>query len=1106
MNPLELIYEAGALCIDALLVLGRIFRDPRRAAEYCRKCGLPPLEIETDWVPRAQELREQLELENAAQTMSLVLVVIDELRGAVAAGADGWQMQLADVLRRLLVGAMLVVLYRNRRKKYSFTLFTIVFVLVLVDTRLQEALSTTLAHERWIALLRGMIDEGRIGNEVKAVGGVAAGTIVAYYLARKYLREKASIEIELPNLQYGFDHPDMLGLEETLDAARHTFVLFAGGPVPFGAGGYLDFDPPQAPWHHRPFALAVTPLRHIAGEHQGAIHVAGRGSYRWDIGETMLPGWTGEFTLAADGGMVIAYGDDPPLEGSPVTGGLSLDANLTYTTPDITDTEGDARTGVSVRVRRSSFTMRGAGQPQPLVQLDLRLDGIELNVGKVPVLEWILPAGFRVAFDAGARWDTVDRALRLRGSVGGELVIPLDLVLRVGFGDDADRVTLLEARARSVRVAFKSAGDFERPGEGEPGRAGGYHVELTANLSVELFDILTVHADGAGLAFTAGTTDDGRGNLAGIANLGWQTLWPSGFGIELAAWKLRGGGWLAYDAATERLGGAVEIAVGSWFQLKGVGLVEPTPGGSGRSWVAVGSIELPRGSAWGPVRGLGVIYASDRTTDPQAFLDGVGSGDLDAILFPEDPVANAAAYVGVLGRMFPAAAGSEVMGGLVRLSFFGGLLLVDFGMLIEGGTEQRLYMVARGVAVYPDESTAVVRVQADGVAVWDGARDEFQLRVALRNSRALGGELTGEAMMFKGDPDREDGVTETATLFSIGGFHPAYAVPGAAIHVPKRVAVVVARGDHLRIDGRFYMAFTPGAFHLGVEAQLQARVAGFGIRARLGLDMLIGKEELNCALRASVEIQLGSRTLCGASFEGTLTGYGPTLLCGRACFKALFWEICTPPLCLELEFGDNLQPPAPDVAAQLEAAVRDPRNWDSGGAPGLSLRPAEREGVWLSPSAPLRFSQRVVPLNRTITRYDGGKLPAPAAFDVEAGVPAGWTARSLYGEFAPVTYFDLTPEQRLAARALESLPAGFTLTPGYETGEAWTADGGYEPVIIDSTWRAPSGPRDHVVIADAIVAAASSLAPGARIAFYTSPRRSLRMSAERLAVLDEEVA
>jgi hypothetical protein len=165
VNPLELIYEAGALCIDALLVLGSIFRDPRRAAEYCRKCGLPPLEIETDWVPRAQELREQLELENAAQTMSLVLVVIDELRGAVAAGADGWQMQLADVLRRLLVGAMLVVLYRNRRKKYSFTLFTIVFVLVLVDTRLQEALSTTLAHERWIALLRGMIDEGRVGND-----------------------------------------------------------------------------------------------------------------------------------------------------------------------------------------------------------------------------------------------------------------------------------------------------------------------------------------------------------------------------------------------------------------------------------------------------------------------------------------------------------------------------------------------------------------------------------------------------------------------------------------------------------------------------------------------------------------------------------------------------------------------------------------------------------------------------------------------------------------------------------------------------------------------------------------------------------------------------
>lgn len=1125
MNAASLLYDALRLCLDTLVTLGRILRDPRRADDYCRRCGLPPLDVDTDWLPRAEALRDELEAEDVAQRLAEVLVVVDEVRETIAAvRGERVRAQTIELTRRLVVPVMLYLLYRDRRDQSSLILLTAIVALVLIDERLQESLPGSLSEERWTQLTASLIEEGRLGKDVVATAGVPAAILALWGLAKL-----TGFDLPAPFIQAGFDHPDMPGLDETLESARHTIVMFFGRKRPFDQGAYDDFNPPQPLWHHREVALAFVPLVRVAEQpdpdpalppppsaHGGGLFVQGSGNLQWDFGDTREAGsgWTLVANVAADGGGLFPLGGEPKVEIGGA-GGLATELTLTYTRPAIDDASGlpdnaeiaEDPVGVSLRLRRATFAMRLALDLdlRPTFQFDGRLDGVELRIGKLPVLGWILPSGARLAFDAGVHFDSDTRELRLIGSIGGELVIPLDLKLALGFGEDANRVSLLEARARSVRIRFAAGGDYQQQGDAEPGQAGGVRVEITTNLSVKLLDILTVHADGVGFAFTAGATEDGRGNLAGIANVGWDTLWPTGVGIEVKAWKIRGGGHLLYDHAARRLGGAAELQVGSWFQLKGLGLCEPTPDGLGRSWVAVGTLESPKPGGLFSVKGCGVVYASNRRSDPQAFLDGVGTGDLDAIFFPTDPVGNAAAYVGVLGRLFPAADDGEVVGLLVKFGLMASRVTIALGLLIDAGAEPKLYLIGQLRAVFPTEELAALRIQADGVAVWDAARDEFQMRIVLRNSRCWGGELTGEAMMFKGDPDREDGQDQTCTIFSVGGFHPAYSVPGAALRVPPRVTLVVARGDHLRIEVKLYFALTPGAFHLGFEALLQARFAGFGIRGRLGVDALIGKDELNVSIRASVELQLGSRTLAGASFEGALIGYGPTLLCGRACIKALFWEICTPSFCVELTFGDNLPPPMPDVAAQLEAAVRDARSWDAGAAPGLTLRKVQRDGVWLSPSAPLRFTQTIVPLRRAITRFDGGRLGAPATFDVEPGAQPGWQARPLNSEFAPVLYFELTPEQKLAARALESLPAGFELERAYEAGAGVEAGLEYDQILIDKTWPVPPR-RGTVVLSDAILAAAGSLAPGAATTFYRSPRRPLTMRAERYAVVDDSLA
>jgi hypothetical protein len=1098
------------LTLETLAVLGDILRDPARSSAYCQRAGFPPLDVETDWLPRVVTLRSELEDGDVADAMAQVIVILERVRGAVNVARAVGLAAYPEVLVRLALPCLIFAAQQRRDRRSWVIVYTVLMALVIVDERLQEGLSNPFAFERWATFVASALKRGDVGDDAAWSGVLAAGLGVVGFAARFFLDPKPSMYVH-----GGFDHPGVLGLEEPLDSARHSAGIFFGRPRAIGEGGYIEFDPPRSPWHHREVAFAFVPLiRHdestvpgAPAAHGGGLYVQGNGSMRWDIGETMLPGWTGELTVNADGGALFPLGGEPKVHLAGI-GSLSADATLTYTRPDIDDQTGalalpdsvddeDDPIGVSIRLRRSTTVARLAADPYPTFQFDHRFDGVELRIGALPVLKWLLPAGLRIAFDAGVHFDADRRELRIIGSIGGELVVPLDLTIPLGIG---------KVRARAIHARLATGGDAQVPSseEAEPGRLGGIRAEIVADLSVTLLDILTVHADRVGFVFTAGSTDDGRGNLAGVANIGWETKWPTGVGIEVRAWKIRGGGYLLYDAPTGRLGGGVALRIGSLFELKGVGLCEPTPDGRGRSWIAVGALENPRPGGLFTWKGIGGLYASNRRSDPQAFLDGLGSGDLDAVLFPSDPVGNAAAYVGALGRLFPAADSGEVFGAIGKVGAFGSQLTIALGLIIDRGGG-KTYLVGQVRAVTPRDDLAVVRIEADGVAVWDAARDEFQMRIVLRNSRVWGGELTGEALVFKGDPDRTDGLDQTCTIFSAGGFHPAYNLPGAALRVPPRLALTVARGDHLQIEVKLYVAWTPSTLHLGLEGLLQARFAGFGIRGRLGFDALIGKDELNVSLRASVELQLGSRTLAGATLEGSLVGYGPTLFTGRACIKFLFWEVCSPPFCVDLEWGDNRLPPSPDVDTALQAAVEEARNWDSGGASGLTLRDVARDGVWLSPSAPLRFTQTLVPLGRVIVRYEGTRLATAMTFELSVALPAGWQSSPLNAEFAPALYFDLTTEQKLAAQALEALPAGVQLERPYETGTALEVGFEYDQILVDRTWPVPP-PRETVIMPDQVIAAGMSLSPGRVDAYYQRPIRPLRMHAERFAVIDDELA
>src|SRR6266496_714907 len=283
--------------------------------------------------------------------------------------------------------------------------------------------------------------------------------------------------------------------------------------------------------------------------------------------------------------------------------------------------------------------------------------------------------------------------------------------------------------------------------------------------------------------------------------------------------------------------------------ISGLGIYQRATAENVRSWIVVVSLVLPQSGSGFQFMGVGLLYGSNRTTSPEAFLAGIATGDLDAILFPEDPIGKASQYLAALERLFPTQKDASVLGISAKFSAYAGMLTLDLGVLLEfqSSSLARLYVVAQFVGVFPaplpgetsDPAKQPVHIFADGVAIFDTKTDELNIRIALRNSRIWAAELTGGASIFHGSPQVDGG--NRGTYISIGGFHPDYVPPGTKIFVPQRLALTLSKGDHLKLEVRAYAAYTPSSIQFGISGKLEAHLYGFAIRGTLSLhDALFG--------------------------------------------------------------------------------------------------------------------------------------------------------------------------------------------------------------------------------------------------------------------------
>ena len=113
----------------------------------------------------------------------------------------------------------------------------------------------------------------------------------------------------------------------------------------------------------------------------------------------------------------------------------------------------------------------------------------------------------------------------------------------------------------------------------------------------------------------------------------------------------------------------------------------------------------------------------------------------------------------------------------------------------------------------------------------------------------------------------------------------------------------------------------------------------------------------------------------------------------------------------------------------------------------------------MHPLGRLAVNQRVVPLGLTVDRVGQARPAGGARFNIDPFATVGgrpMPTSPLNDKFARAQYFDMTDDEKLAAPAFESMPAGVEIgTSGVTFGMGVQSTTDYETLIYDPIERHP---------------------------------------------------
>jgi len=846
-----------------------------------------------------------------------------------------------------------------------------------------------------------------------------------------------------------------------------------------------------------------------------------------EAGLTLMP--TGDFNRPAEMGLALA----PYVEGA-VTGDFDITENLTFRF----EADAQATGGVSIAIQPSGMSIKG---------------GTAVNAGFEATLSYANSDGTPVIL-IGKRSSTRLEASRFLASVGGSLDGEFfvaggasGLSAVIDFGEDG---LLGSIMPEPIMI---TAGDIligYRPGRGVYFEGG---TSLAVDIPIDI-DLELLHIMGFGIRldwsenFAVEVTMEGEvkiGPLYGYADglgvraklverdglfrdhdLDFSVIPPKSYAISLDVPSVEGGGLISQTDSGYR--GALALS----FQSIGFSafaiLNTKLPGGkNGFSFAAsvFAEFNVPLGFGFF-ITGLGGMIGINRTVDTNALRDALYAGNLDNLLFPADPIENAATILDNMAAIFPAREGQHVFGPVARIGWgVPTLIKVKLGVVIEVGEEVRVLIIGGLSCELPSPEFAIVALNLSFFGEINFAVGTISFDATLQNSRILTFTITGDVALRTGWAPRIEHIV------SFGGLHPQFPRPA---NLPELRRMTIAFGsNNPRITLSGYAAITLNSLQFGAEAELYAKGPDLWLVGQLAAEgwayfhalIIFDPFAFTANLGGGISLLRNGKVVCGLGFDLTLSGPNTFVIDGRV-WVTLFGQ--------DIGFGihhswggKTTLPPAQVDAVSvlrtaLERATIEPIVASMHGI-AVSFRDlAPGEPAPLDPQGGAMLRQTSVPLAIAIDRVGEATVTGARRLDIRltSGGAAIADSTSVTADFVHGHFFTTTEAEKLRATAYDSLKAGATLTAsGLDTiaAKAVSASYDYEPIRIPVTddraaGRSLSGkpvqPRSELLEHGLSAVRAEHLAETVKIAARIRPADRVLIGGPRFTtrvVIDEAI-
>jgi hypothetical protein len=736
---------------------------------------------------------------------------------------------------------------------------------------------------------------------------------------------------------------------------------------------------------------------------------------RLELSETW--GTDFEIDLAASGGVIFRL--KPPFEMSAepktatISGAFSAQVNRNESARGMTIIGGNdlirltadnIGVGAQLTVGASST---GSVSIDPGVFSELKQLTISLGSKESDnfLASLLAAADVKGTFDIGLGW-SLSKGLVVKAAGGLEIAIPMHQDLGI-------------ARFETLYLIFKINTD------------GSFALETSASIT-GLLGPLTAVVERMGVITNIAFSDDADNEL-GPLDLSLAFKPPNGVGLAIDAGVVKGGGYLYLDFEKGEYAGALELTIEGLFSLKAIGLITTKmPDGSpGFSLLIIITAEFgtPIQLGYGFVLvGVGGLLGLNRTMILEELAEGVRTGAVESVMFPQDVIANAPKIISDLKRFFPPQQNTFLIGPMAKLGWgTPPLITASLGVIIE---IPPFNIAILGVlkCVLPDEEAAILVLQVKFIGAIELEKSRLWFFASLFGSRVvfitIGGEL-GLLISWGEEP---------VFVLSVGGFHPKFDPPPTPFPTPDRVSLSILNETNARIRAQCYFAVTSNTAQFGVSAELFFGLDAFSIDGHLGLDALFQFSPFYfiVTFSASMSVKVFGAGVFSVRIRGELEGTSPWHVEGEGSISLLFWDIDIP---FSRTWGDSADTVLPEIAALpiIVAELEKRENWvalpPASSSLSVSLREIDvAQELVLHPLGALRISQRALPLELSIQKVGNQKTS-----DIERAVikvtASGLVEKAKVREpFATAQFIELDAAAKLSAPGYEKQVAGTDLS------------------------------------------------------------------------------